>query len=906
MILRSIAVRGWRCFANPVSVGPFTDGLNVLHAPNATGKSTLFEALLRGLLDGHRVSGREVENLRPWGRELAPTVTVEFSHGGAEYRMMKRFFDHPSAELERRENGSFVRMAESEAADEKIREILTRNPPGRGLSRPENWGLAQVLWAPQGDLALGKLSGDLVADIRTALGVQVSGPGSGPLEQRIETAYLRFFTTGDKYRRGKDAPAVVRLRESLQAALEAQRAAGEQQRIFEEAARRVEDLRARRAQARRDADALTKSLRDARARAEAYREFLSNKAQRVQRLKAAEAQHRELKQRIEAIKTAAMELVDVRRVLAQLRSELPLWVREVEQREIEAARTQTALEDVRKIRDANEATRERAELAGRYLDELRRVSALDDRLRRIAGASETVAQHKLERSRLVAPDAKTLRAIRKAMKDHDDARMRLEAALITLEIVPEKAGALVVVSGEEPGERSLSAGVPAQVKGSPEVVVDLPSIARLRARGPAGSITEIRIEREKAAQKLKALTEAFGTADLEVLDALQDKATELDKRLAAAQTQIDTLLAGETVEQIETERATLAAVISRIVADYPDWRDAPPDAAALRATAEASKRAFLAALDTAEAARDAAQIALNAASHQRGTVEVRIEETDRLERSLAATLAELTKDGKSEGERESELREMALAWDAARAGLEEIEANLAEFGEDPGDTATKLEKQLQAADETATKALEQEKSEEGRLMHVSAQGPYSALARAEEEVVRLNREIASEELQMAAIHLLRTTVEQSRNAALAAVAASVELAATRTLQRIAGNRLGRVQLGEAFEPTQMMPGIADAPVSIESMSGGEREQIYLATRLALADVLAKGERQLVVLDDVLVATDSGRFARVMRILEEAAQRLQVLILTCHPERYLGLDGARFFDLEIILRDSATA
>ncbi len=170
----------------------------------------------------------------------------------------------------------------------------------------------------------------------------------------------------------------------------------------------------------------------------------------------------------------------------------------------------------------------------------------------------------------------------------------------------------------------------------------------------------------------------------------------------------------------------------------------------------------------------------------------------------------------------------------------------------------------------------------------------------------MNREITGEELQMAAIRLLRTTVEQSRNAALAAIAAPVEAAATRTLQRIAGNRLGRVQLGEAFEPTQMTPGIADAPVSIESMSGGEREQIYLATRLALADVLAKGERQLVVLDDVLVATDSGRFARVMRILEEAAQRLQLLILTCHPERYRGLEGARFFDLEVILRDSAAA
>jgi DNA repair exonuclease SbcCD ATPase subunit len=904
VILRSISVQGWRCFANPVAVGPFADGLNVLHAPNATGKSTIFEALLRGLLDGHRVSGRDVENLRPWGRALTPTVTVEFLHGGVAYRLMKRFLNRPAAELERREDGGFVRIAEGEAADDKVREILTRNPPGRGLSRAENWGLAQVLWAPQGDLSLGKLSGDVVADTRTALGVQVSGPGSGLLEARIEAAYLRFFTAGGQYKRGKDAPAVVRLRDSLQAAIEAQRTAGEQQRGFEDAARRVEDLRARRAQARRDAEALTKSLEDARGRADAYRSLTSDKAQRAERVKAAEAQHSELKGRIVAIQTAQNELADARQALARLRSELPSHVREVDQQEREAARALTVLEDVRKMRDANEAARQRAELARRYLDELRRVAALDDRLRRIVEASATLAGRKLERSQLVAPEAKTLRAVRKAIKDRDDAQVRLEAALITLEIVAEKTGALVVVSGEDTGERSLPAGVPTQVKGSPEVVVDLPGIARLRARGPAGSIADIRAERETAVQKLKALTETFGTTDLDTLDALQDKATQLDERVAAVQTQLDTLIAGETVEQIEAEHATLGAVVAQILTEYPDWRDSPPDAEALRAAADADKRAFLASLDTAEAARDAAQVAVNAASQQRGAVEVRIEETDRRERSLAAKLAELTNDGKQETDRESELKRIALAWDGARAGLEEIDAKLAEFGVDPGAAVTKLEKQRQAGDDLATKALEQEKSEEGRLMHVSAQGPYSALARADEDVARLEREIASEELRLGAVRLLRTAVDQSRNEALAAVAGPVEAAATRTLQRIAGSKLGRVQLGEAFEPTQVMPGMAASPVAIENMSGGEREQIYLATRLALADVLAKGERQMVVLDDVLVATDAGRLARVMAILEEAAQRLQVLVLTCHPERYRGLDGATFFDLEATLRDVA--
>jgi hypothetical protein len=41
----------------------------------------------------------------------------------------------------------------------------------------------------------------------------------------------------------------------------------------------------------------------------------------------------------------------------------------------------------------------------------------------------------------------------------------------------------------------------------------------------------------------------------------------------------------------------------------------------------------------------------------------------------------------------------------------------------------------------------------------------------------------------------------------------------------------------------------------------------------------------------------------MGVLEEAAQRLHVLILTCHPERYRGLAGASLVDLEAIVRES---
>ncbi len=45
---------------------------------------------------------------------------------------------------------------------------------GRGLSKPEHWGLAEVLCVPQGSLNLDSLSSSVTENLRAALGVQLS------------------------------------------------------------------------------------------------------------------------------------------------------------------------------------------------------------------------------------------------------------------------------------------------------------------------------------------------------------------------------------------------------------------------------------------------------------------------------------------------------------------------------------------------------------------------------------------------------------------------------------------------------------------------------------------------------------------------------------------------------------
>ncbi len=134
------------------AIGPFTPGVNILHAPNGTGKTTLFRSVGLGLLEGHRSKTAELQALRPWGCRLTPQVSLEFEHSGRGYRLRKRFLDTASSHLERRQGDSWTAFAQGDSADEFLRELLLSDSDRARFTKQESWGLAQVLWATQGEL----------------------------------------------------------------------------------------------------------------------------------------------------------------------------------------------------------------------------------------------------------------------------------------------------------------------------------------------------------------------------------------------------------------------------------------------------------------------------------------------------------------------------------------------------------------------------------------------------------------------------------------------------------------------------------------------------------------------------------------------------------------------------------
>ncbi|HBM48797.1 MAG TPA: GTP-binding protein, partial [Marinobacter sp.] len=135
MKLQSLKVEQLRQFRPPFALEHLQPGLNLIHGPNESGKSTLVRAIRAAFFERYR--SQAVDDLRPWGDSAAaPTVELAFEHQGAQWRLVKSFLKRTRCDL------SVGNETWSEDdAEEKLAELLGYQYPKRGASKAEHWGI---------------------------------------------------------------------------------------------------------------------------------------------------------------------------------------------------------------------------------------------------------------------------------------------------------------------------------------------------------------------------------------------------------------------------------------------------------------------------------------------------------------------------------------------------------------------------------------------------------------------------------------------------------------------------------------------------------------------------------------------------------------------------------------------
>ena len=159
------------------------------------------------------------------------------------------------------------------------------------------------------------------------------------------------------------------------------------------------------------------------------------------------------------------------------------------------------------------------------------------------------------------------------------------------------------------------------------------------------------------------------------------------------------------------------------------------------------------------------------------------------------------------------------------------------------------------------------------------------LAQKREQLSSLQAEYDAITLAMDALTQANTTLQNRFSPALGARAAEI-------FSAITAGRYDKVLLSRDFSLSAEMAG---DPVgrSIRLLSQGAADQLYLAVRLAICDMVLPAEKRVpLILDDALVSFDDDRLRAALDYLLAESEKRQILLFTCQKREMDYLSGRK--------------
>ena len=224
-------------------------------------------------------------------------------------------------------------------------------------------------------------------------------------------------------------------------------------------------------------------------------------------------------------------------------------------------------------------------------------------------------------------------------------------------------------------------------------------------------------------------------------------------------------------------------------------------------------------------------------------------------------------------EAETAARDARLRWEVQSQQLPQAEE--AELPAPPVRNREAVTAELEGTRE----ALAAAKSAADRLTgRLHAVGDPAVLASVREEQLaqkeQLEGEYAALQLALEALDTANTTLQNRFSPELGRRAAEI-------FSGLTGGRYGGVVLDRSFR-LSAEPAGEGVYREAELLSAGALDQLYLAVRLAICDLVLPPEKTVpIVLDDALANFDDSRCAAALRYLKEAARGRQILLFTCH-------------------------
>ena len=895
MKLLSATVRNYRIHRD-VTVS-FDPSRTLVGGANETGKSTLIEAIHRGLFLKSTVTGEAQKSMVSTLYNGHPEVEIRFVAQGAEYLIKKRFSGANGVAQLIQVGGTTWQGDEAEA---RLNALLGVPDVGGGRGILERVsGQWAHLWVWQGMSGNDPASSTAGQQAELLQQLQQAG-GAVAMQSEFDARVASSFTeakeriyvrSGGSVKKGSDLDRAQT--EAVQAREEHAMASDRLTRL----AQTVRDFEEAVSISQRASVDLNK-LGEQRAQVE-------DTLARADELRRAE-ERQETEAKGSADKLASLESVEesvrgLRASVGQLHAALAPKQSE-EHRLVErlgTSRERGALAEG-KLDEAQASTRFarlRKELSAVWLgvfEKQAREGELRKRLERVQALKAETAGYQAELSRLVAIDQKDFTDLQHLESKQAQAHAALNAMAAEIELVAAQDPVRV-------GSVELSVGKRQRIVEPTEVRIGATVSVKIYPGG-GDSLTKARNEVRDAQARLQSSLDGYGLTSVAAAAEVLAKRTELERKSAKAEAAVSALDADgleEECGEAETELATAEADVARRM-EQMGCSDRPASLVDAKACLRRDEKA-LHGIETVEveakAARDALVSEQNGLAGKLKTLQGEIAKDTQKLTGFEAQLRMLVDSHGEDAVRAERQLAARQAKKCAEDALAQTRAALAALQPDQlASDLDRLRRAWTATDQQRQDAERRRAVSQNNLLTEGAEDPHAALAQAEAKRVSAEEHLSAVHRKAQAITLIDDLFQQEQRALADRFSQPLAEKIGDYLKRLFGPEARAVVAFEdnAFKSIELVRSTQGGALPFDSLSGGTREQVAAAVRLAIAELLAADHDGSlpIVFDDAFAYSDPDRVNTMQGMLDLGASRgLQVIVLSCNPSDYAGL-GAR--------------
>ncbi len=901
MRLLSATVRNYRIHRDvTVTFDPFR---TLVGGANETGKSTLIEAIHRGLFLKATVTGEAQKSMVSTLYNGHPEVEIRFVAQGAEYLIKKRFSGaNGTTQLTKTGGGTW----QGEEAETRLHALLGVPEVSGGRNILERVGVQWAhLWVWQGmsgnDPAASTdgQKAELLQQLQQAGGaVAMQSEFDARVAARFAEAKERIYVrSGGSVKKGSDLDRAQT--EAQQARAEHDAASGRLTRL-EQTVREFDEAAAT---AQRASDDLEK-LAEQRAQAE------EKLAQAEELSRAEERQGQDLKGvagKKETLESVEKAILGLRESVGKLRAALS-----------------PKQEDEKRLTQTIGANRERSAAAESKYDEalnktrvvrLRREIAVacvgwfakDDRnrelmtrLERAQALKKEITGYREKLSQLVAIDRTGLTALQTLERKQEQATAAMNAMAAEVEVVA--CNQSVRVGGAE-----LSVGDRRMVTEAAEVKVGEAFCLRIHPGG-GDSLGKAREEVRLAKDKLRSSLDKYGLESVARAAEVVVIRADWEGKASKAEAALEELDADALAEACVAAKDELTAAEAEVARRMEQVGNAE------RPASLADAKAWRLREDKALHDIEAGEVEAKAVRDELWTQQKRLaekltvllcgiaEDTQKLT-GFEAQLKMLVDSHGVDEERAKTLADVRTAWQAASVSLTQTQAALAALQpDDLSQACDRLKRAMTAKDQECQDAGTRRAVSQAALRSDGAEDPHAELAQAEAKRASAEEHLSAVTRKAQAIALIDELFQQEQRALADRFSQPLAEKIGDYLKRLFGPEARAIVTFEdnAFKSIEFVRSTQGGALPFDSLSGGTREQVAAAVRLAIAELLAADHDGSlpIVFDDAFAYSDPDRVNTMQGMLDRGASRgLQVIVLSCNPSDYAGL-GARSVTLSV--------